>query len=75
MWARYFHQFFGKSFLLTFLFDIPCDLLQGSLASKNMFKKVSFAMVLSPTRPYAGLGISSIGGYVMLLMGFVLFHG
>jgi len=64
---------FGKSFLSTFkkIYVVTC--LQGSLAPKKTHSKRSvLPMVLLPTRPYIGLVISSIDGYVKFLTGFVV---
>jgi len=56
---------FGSSFLLTFLLCICCDLFtRKPCFQENAFGKISFAMILLPTKAYVGAGNLPVDGYV-----------
>jgi len=64
---------FGRLFLRAFLLYVDCNLVSRKLCyQENAFGKVSFTMVLLPTRAYVGTGNPPIGGYMKFLIVSVL---
>jgi len=60
---------FGRLFLRAFLLYVDCNLVSRKLCyQENAFGKVSFTMVLLPTRAYVGTGNLPIGGYIKFCM-------